>query len=100
MSHDSQSEERLVYTPQQLCQVLGIGSSSVYEGLRESRIPCIRIGRKIRIPKRVVEQMLDVDSPAVSGHSLSDQPPNAIHEMSSDELAAPPSRSGQRPKLQ
>lgn len=38
-------------TPAEAAHALGIGKASVYRSIREKRLGCKRIGRKIIIPK-------------------------------------------------
>lgn len=40
-----------VMTPAEVAHALGIGKASVYRLIREKRLGCKRIGRKIIIPK-------------------------------------------------
>ena len=62
------TEERLVYTPQELCALLGLSRTAVYERLREGSLPSIRVGRRILIPRRALAEMLDrADSAQLAG---------------------------------
>jgi excisionase family DNA binding protein len=42
----------------QAARVLGIARNSAYEAVRQGTIPSFRIGRRILVPKRAVEQIL------------------------------------------
>ena len=53
-----ESPERQVYTPAEVCAVLGLSRSSVYLRLREGSIPHVRVGRRILIPKSALAEML------------------------------------------
>ena len=42
-------------------QALGVGLHSLYDAVRDGRVPALRVGRKpkFRIPRRVVERLLE-----------------------------------------
>lgn len=40
-----------VYTVEDVKEMLGIGKTSIYELIRQNKLKCVRIGRKILIPK-------------------------------------------------
>lgn len=44
------TEPRLLLTPEQAAETLGLGRSSVYELMRAHRIRSVKIGRSRRIP--------------------------------------------------
>ena len=44
------TEPRLLLTPEQAAETLGLGSSSVYELMRARQIRSVKIGRSRRIP--------------------------------------------------
>lgn len=46
----------------ELSQLLRIPLTRTYELIERGEIPCIRLGRSIRIPRSVVLKLLDVDS--------------------------------------
>ncbi|MFA5064943.1 MAG: helix-turn-helix domain-containing protein [Dehalococcoidia bacterium] len=55
------SNEKLVYSVQELCDVLGCSLSTVYEALREGKIPSLRpFGRKYLIPCASIHAMLTI----------------------------------------
>lgn len=49
---------KLVYQPLELVEVLGLSRSSVYTGLRNGTIPCIRVSKRILIPKKMLDEWL------------------------------------------
>lgn len=57
--------ETAVYTVEEVAQLLRIGRSSAYEAVRRGQIPALRLGRRLRVPRSALEQLL-------RGH-LSDQ---------------------------
>ena len=42
-------------TVKQLSQFLGIGKNLTYRLIREGKIPCIKLGRNIRVPKSMLQ---------------------------------------------
>ena len=59
--------EKLVYSPKEVGELLGLGRSSTYEALAEGRIPSIRVGRKLLIPKAGLIKLLQGEAePVVS----------------------------------
>ena len=44
----------------EICEVLQIGRSTAYDLLRCGKIPSIRVGRQIRIPRESVKALLEV----------------------------------------
>ena len=38
---------------------LGYGRTSIYRMVRAGKIPAFRLGRKLRIPRRAIEQMVE-----------------------------------------
>jgi excisionase family DNA binding protein len=54
-----QPVERLTLTVEQAAEALGISRAFAYEAVARGDIPCIRIGRRVLIPKIALEKMLD-----------------------------------------
>jgi len=50
--------EKLVYTVREIAKILGIGINSAYDLIHQNKVPYIKLGRKIRIPKRAFEAWL------------------------------------------
>ena len=48
-----------VVTVSELARMLKIGRNTAYELVRAGIIPCVRIGRQIRVPKQAVEDYLN-----------------------------------------
>jgi len=60
----------LVYTVEQTAELLAIGRTACYEGVRRGEIPSVRIGRSVRVPRAALERMLGLengDGPAANG---------------------------------
>ena len=51
--------ERLTLTVRQAAQLLDLSRNSVYQGVQTGEIPHIKIGKRILIPKRALEVMLE-----------------------------------------
>jgi len=50
--------ERLTLTVEEAAVVLGISRASAYEATRRGEIPCIRIGRRILVPRVALNRLL------------------------------------------
>ncbi len=48
----------LTMSPPEVAKALGIGRRRIYAALKDGRLPCLRAGKKFRIPRRVVEKVL------------------------------------------
>ncbi len=51
--------QRLTMTVEEAAVVLGISRATAYDAVSRGEIPCIRIGRRILIPKVALERLLD-----------------------------------------
>ncbi len=56
--------ERLTLTVTEAGQLLGISRNSAYEAARRGEIPTIRVGRRIRVPRSRLDELLD----GLTGH--------------------------------
>lgn len=52
--------QRLTLTVEEAASALGISRSFAYEAIAKGEIPCIRIGKRILVPKIALENMLNV----------------------------------------
>ena len=50
--------EKLTLSPTELAAALGVGRTRIYRALRTGAVPSLRSGRKHRIPRKVVEQLM------------------------------------------
>jgi excisionase family DNA binding protein len=48
-----------VYTVREVARILRLGKISVYQAIEKGEIPCIRIGRRILIPRHALECLLE-----------------------------------------
>ena len=53
-----ENNERLTYDCRQAAKVLGLSRNSVYQACLKGEIPCLRIGRRILIPRVQLERLL------------------------------------------
>ena len=53
------NENRLYFTPEEVCEQLPLGRSVVYRELRRGTIPSIRIGKRFVIPKSAFHRWLE-----------------------------------------
>lgn len=51
--------ERLLLTPKEAADAIGIGRSKLYELLRSGRIESVRIGGSRRVPRQALEEYVD-----------------------------------------
>lgn len=51
--------ERLVLTPQETANLLGISRSKAYELLAAGELPSVRIGRAVRVPVEGLHRWID-----------------------------------------
>lgn len=59
-AEDRQSpNEPTVYTVCEVARILRLGKISVYQAIEKGEIPCIRIGRRILIPRHALERLLE-----------------------------------------
>ena len=75
MSHIDSGEERLLLRVEEAATLLGVGRTTVYAMVSTQRLPIVRIGRSVRIPREALVQWIrehidgdpddrGVDSPA------------------------------------
>lgn len=51
--------DRLVYTVAETAELLGIALGTAYECVRNGDIPSIKLGRRIAVPRKALQQLLD-----------------------------------------
>lgn len=52
-------EERKTYTVPEVARLLGISKAHAYELIRIGRVPAIRLGRRILVPRRLLDGFLE-----------------------------------------
>lgn len=50
--------QRQTYTVVEVAKMLGIGRGQAYEAVRRGEIPSIRLGKRLVVPKPLIERML------------------------------------------
>ena len=51
--------ERLTFTVEEAGELLGISRALAYEMARTGRLPTLRFGKRIVVPKKVIENLLE-----------------------------------------
>ena len=57
--NSARDDQKLVLTVPEIAAVLGISRSLAYELVGRGDLPSIRLGRRIVVPRRAIEEMLD-----------------------------------------
>jgi excisionase family DNA binding protein len=57
--HMEQPISRRTYTVEEAARLLGIGRNHAYEAAKRGEIPCIKIGKRIVVPKAAIDRMLE-----------------------------------------
>ena len=63
MTHNTKTivktaEEKLTYSVPEVAEILGIGRSAAYQGIRTGQIPSVKIGKRIIVPKVALQRKL------------------------------------------
>ena len=61
--------ERVLLKPSEVREVLGVGRSLVYQLISEGKIPSVRVGRCIRVPRASLEKWISDQGKAGSDQS-------------------------------
>ena len=62
MTTSTQTAPTKVLTVEEAAQFLRISRQSAYQAVRAGEIPTVKIGRRLLVPRRRLEQMLDGDA--------------------------------------
>jgi len=65
-------EDRLTVTVSQAARILGISRGLAYQMAREGKIPTLRFGKRIVVPRKAIERLLQEPGVAKSNDSGSD----------------------------
>ena len=57
--NETKSIERLTVTVEEAAQLIGISRGLAYEMARCGKLPVVRFGRRLLVPRRALERMLD-----------------------------------------
>jgi excisionase family DNA binding protein len=55
--------ERLTLTVEETARVLGIGRQLAYDRVKTGEIPVIKVGRRLLVPRRALEKLLEEPKP-------------------------------------
>lgn len=58
--------ERLTLTVEEAGELLGISRALAYEMARTGRLPTLRFGKRIVVPKKAIENMLERSVPTIT----------------------------------
>ena len=56
-------EDKLTLSVEEAAKVLGIGRNLCYDRVKTGEIPVIRIGRRLLVPRRALEKLLEAPKP-------------------------------------
>lgn len=56
-------EERLTLTVEETARILGIGRQLAYDRIKTGEIPVIKVGRRLLVPRRALEKLLEEPKP-------------------------------------
>jgi excisionase family DNA binding protein len=62
--------ERLTLTVEETAKILGIGRQLAYDRIKTGEIPVIKVGRRLLVPRRALEKLLDEPKPFNSREDL------------------------------
>ena len=60
MKEEGENQECLTLTVEASARLLGIGRQLAYEKVRSGELPAIRVGRRLLVPRRALEKLLDL----------------------------------------
>ena len=55
--------KRLTLTVEEAAKLLGIGRQLAYDRVKTGEIPVLRVGRRLLVPRRALEQLLEEPKP-------------------------------------
>ena len=64
-------EKKLTLTIEETAKLLGIGRNLAYDRVKTGEIPVIKIGRRLLVPRRALEKLLEQGQPVTLAHSKS-----------------------------
>jgi excisionase family DNA binding protein len=59
--------ERRTMSVEEAAVALGIGRTTAYMAIRRGELPCLRIGRRVVVPRDAIERLLTGDTPLPPG---------------------------------
>jgi len=64
-------DKRMTLTIEEAAKVLGIGRNLCYDRVKTGEIPVIKIGRRLLVPRRALEKLLEQGQAVTAVHSKS-----------------------------
>jgi len=64
-------EEKLTLKVEEAAKLLGIGRNLAYDRVKTGEIPVIKVGRRLLVPRRALEKLLEQGQPVTPAHSKS-----------------------------
>ena len=52
------NSEKMILTVKETAQMLGLSRNSVYQGVLTGEIPCLKVGKRILVPRKALEDLL------------------------------------------
>jgi excisionase family DNA binding protein len=52
------NDNRLAYSPQEAADALGLCLNTIYSLIKEGKLPCVKINRRLLIPKADLEKLV------------------------------------------
>jgi len=62
-------EDKLTLSVEEAAKVLGIGRNLCYDRVKTGEIPVIKIGRRLLVPRRALEKLLEQGQAVTAVHS-------------------------------
>jgi len=83
MMAKEENHERVTFTVEETAKLLGIGRQLAYDRVRTGQIPAIRLGRRLVVPRRALERLIEAAStPGPYGRMEVDKLPGTHRERS------------------
>ncbi len=60
--------QRLTLSVEEAAKILGIGRNLCYDRVKTGEIPVIKVGRRLLVPRRALEKLLEQGQPVTSVH--------------------------------
>ncbi len=64
-------EDKLTLSVEETAKLLGIGRNLCYDRVKTGEIPVIKIGRRLLVPRRALEKLLEQGQAVIPVHSKS-----------------------------
>lgn len=64
-------EQKLTLTIEETARLLGIGRNLCYDRVKTGEIPVIKVGRRLLVPRRALEKLLEQGQAVTPAHSKS-----------------------------